>query len=223
LSLRNDYRRILPDLAGTKTDDGVTVYDASTLAALFDNYAVSWPNRLRPRIFSIQAVTMQDATVFKFTMQHAAGDAVGKCISMTVRLKKSLTAAPGLYKAAAAFCEGLSSDIHKRPTNLVRIYTLTGDKNTESRWKPVRSLLQTQQARDWFDICTSSKLFSIKTLASIWQNARNNATRWQTIHFPRETIELWQEIAREAGVRVSKFSLLASWVHLVRGSFDPLD
>jgi hypothetical protein len=224
LSVRHDYRRILPDLAGTKTDNGITVYDANVLGDLFDHNAISWPNRLRPRIFSIRAVTMQDATVFKFTMQHAAGDAVGVyTLSMMTEWTRSLTATIGLYKAAAAFCEGLGSDIHKRPTNLVREYTLAGDRNVGSRWKSVRSLLQTQQARDWFDICTSSKLFSMETLGRIWQNARNNVTRWQTIHFSRETIDLWQTIAREAGAKVSKFNLLASWIHLVCGSSVSFD
>lgn len=167
---------------------------------------------------------MQDATVFKFTMQHAAGDAVGMyTLAIPAKLSVSITATPGLYKAAAAFCEGLSSDIHKRPTNLVREYMLAGDRNVGSRWKSVRSLLQTQQARDWFDICTSSKLFSMKTLARIWQNARQNATKWQTIHFSREIIDLWQGIARETGVKVSKFNLLASWIHLVRDSSIFLD
>lgn len=75
--MRTDDRQILPDLVGTKTKDGVTVYDANTLGDLFDNNSIAWSDRLRPRIFTIQAVTMQDATVLKFTMQHAAGDAVG--------------------------------------------------------------------------------------------------------------------------------------------------
>jgi hypothetical protein len=75
--MRHDDRQIPPDLAGTKTEHGITVYDADILGDLFDKNATSWSNRLCPRIFTIQAVTMQDATVFKFTMQHAAGDAVG--------------------------------------------------------------------------------------------------------------------------------------------------
>jgi hypothetical protein len=77
LSIRSDDHQILPDLAGTKTEQGIIVYDATVLGDLFDNKAMSWSNRLCPRIFTIQAVTMQDATVLKFTMQHAAGDAVG--------------------------------------------------------------------------------------------------------------------------------------------------
>lgn len=126
----------------------------------------------------------------------------------------------GLYKAASAFCEGLSGDIHKRSINLIREYKVATDGKTESKWEwkrqSLRSLLQTQQARDWFGICTSSKLFNLNMLASKWKTARNNATRWQTIHFPKEMIEMWQDIAKRAGVKVSKFSLIASWIHLVR-------
>jgi len=92
-----------------------------------------------------------------------------------------------------------------------------------SKRQQVRSLLQTQQARDWFDVCTSSKLFSVKTLARKWRAARESATRWQTIHFSKETIEMWQNIALEAGVKVSKFNLIASWIHLVRYSSTLLD
>jgi hypothetical protein len=119
LSVRHDYRRVLPDLAGTKSDGGVTVHDANAIGDLFDLDMIHWPKGLWPRIFTNQAVTMQDATVFKFTMQHAAGDAVGMSISMPAGLKVSLTAASGLYKAAAAFCEGLGGDIHKRPNVIV--------------------------------------------------------------------------------------------------------
>jgi hypothetical protein len=203
-------------MAGTEVGDGITVYDANTLGDLFDNNTISWSERLRPRIFTIQAVTTEDATVFKFTMQHAAGDAVGM-VSKDRRTSDSMAnGSTGLYKAAAAFCEGLGGDVHKRPINFNRQYTLVSDGNTGSKWQSVRSLLQTQQARIWFDMCTTSKLFPIKTLARKWETARNNATRWQTVHFSRETIEMWQELAREAGVKVSKFSLLASWIHLVR-------
>jgi hypothetical protein len=77
LSIRSDDRQILPDLAGTRTEHGITVYDANSLGILFNNKRTSWRNRLCPRLFTIQAIIMQDATIFKFTMQHAAGDAVG--------------------------------------------------------------------------------------------------------------------------------------------------
>lgn len=72
-------------------------------------------------------------------------------------------------------------------------------------------------------MCTSSKLFSVKTLARKWQATRESAAKWQTIHFSRETIEMWQGIAREAGVKVSRFNLIASWIHLVRVSSTFVD
>jgi hypothetical protein len=205
-----------------KTEYGITVYDAAILHDLFDNNETSWSNLLCPRVLTIRAVTMQDATVFKFTMQHAAGDAVGRYSVLEKEGIPWLTRILGLHKAAAAFCEGLSGDVHKRSTDLARQYILAAQGKVDPKRQPVRSLLQTQQARDWFDICTSSKLASVKILASKWKTARNNAARWQTIHFPRKIIEMWQEMAREADVKVSRFNLLASWIHLVRDSSTSL-
>ena len=86
LNVRGEYRRVLPDLSGTKIGNSVTVYDANVLGDLFDADAISWSNRLRPQIFTIQAVIAQDATVFKFTMQHAAGDAVGMFAFMVAEI-----------------------------------------------------------------------------------------------------------------------------------------
>jgi hypothetical protein len=214
-SICTDNRRILPDLAGTKTESGITVYDANVLGSLFNETQISWYNRLRTRIFTIQAVTTQDATVFKFTIQHAAGDALGMSQVAAGQWTTWLTIFLGLYKAAAAFCEGLVGDVHTRSTNVTRHYTFAGQGKILSKRQPLSSLLETQQARDWFDVCTSSKLFPIKTLARKWKDARYNATRWQTVHFPRSTIEMWQDLARKAGIKVSKFNLLASWIHLV--------
>ena len=128
----------------------------------------------------------------------------------------SLTVTTGLYKATAAFFEGLIGNVINRSTETVRQYALAAHWNTTTNHKPLRSLLQTQQARDWYDVCTSSKLFSIKTLARKWEDARLNTTRWQTIHFSKDIIERWQETAHEAGIKASKFNLLASWIHLVR-------
>lgn len=77
MSVRSEDRQILPELAGTKAKERIAVYNANVLGDLFDDNKIPWSYRLRPRIFTIQAVTLEDATVFKFTMQHAAGDAVG--------------------------------------------------------------------------------------------------------------------------------------------------
>src|ERR1700712_3073382 len=77
LGTRDDDRCIMPDVIGKKTEHGITVYNPDILGGLFKDSATSWMDRLCPRMFKIQAITMQDATVFKFTMQHAAGDAVG--------------------------------------------------------------------------------------------------------------------------------------------------
>lgn len=77
LSVRSENRRILPELAGTKAKGSITVHNANVLGDLFDDSTISWSNRLRPHIFTVQAVALEDVTVFKFRMQHAAGDAVG--------------------------------------------------------------------------------------------------------------------------------------------------
>lgn len=77
LSFRTENRQILPELAATKAKGSITVHNANVLGDLFDDSTISWSNRLRPHIFTVQAVALEDATVFKFRMQHAAGDAVG--------------------------------------------------------------------------------------------------------------------------------------------------
>jgi hypothetical protein len=35
------------------------------------------------------------------------------------------------------------------------------------------------------------------------------------IHIPKETIVRWKDLAAEAGAKVSRFDLLASWLHVV--------
>jgi hypothetical protein len=63
---------------------GITIYDSNTLNDVFRSCKKSWYNTLCPMIFTIQAVILLDATVFKFTMQHAAGDAVGECLQIFI-------------------------------------------------------------------------------------------------------------------------------------------
>jgi hypothetical protein len=82
LDTSNNDRCIIPKLIGKKTEHGITVYNPDILGGLFKDRAISWLDRVCPRIFKIQAITMQDATVFKFTMQHAAGDAVGTYLAI---------------------------------------------------------------------------------------------------------------------------------------------
>jgi len=75
-----DDQNVLPDLTGTITSPGITTYDSKTLHNVFTKSKRSWHDTLCSRIFAIEVVILRDATVFKFMMQHAAGDAIGKCL-----------------------------------------------------------------------------------------------------------------------------------------------
>jgi hypothetical protein len=81
LSIRIDDKNILQDLTGTTNSCGITTYDGNTLNDIFRSCRRSWHDTLCPRIFTVQAVIFLDATVFKFTMQHVAGDAVGQYLT----------------------------------------------------------------------------------------------------------------------------------------------
>jgi hypothetical protein len=76
--IRIDDKNILPSLTGTTVSHGITKHDSNALNDVFSSCKRSWRDTLYPRIFTIQAVLFLDATVFKFTMQHVAGDAVGE-------------------------------------------------------------------------------------------------------------------------------------------------
>jgi hypothetical protein len=78
LSIRINDKSVLPSVTGTTVSHGIKTYDSKALNDIFSSCKKSWRDTLCPRIFTIQAVLLLDATVFKFTMQHVAGDAVGK-------------------------------------------------------------------------------------------------------------------------------------------------
>ena len=63
----------------------IEIYDSKVVHDLFGNGAKTWTDFFRPRILVIQAAILQDATVLKFTVQHAAGDATGKHAMAKVR------------------------------------------------------------------------------------------------------------------------------------------
>lgn len=84
LNIRMDEHNVLPDLTGTTTSPGITAYDSNTLNDLFRKSKKSWKNTLYPRIFAIQVVILRDAAVFKFSMQHTAGDAIGMCLRTSI-------------------------------------------------------------------------------------------------------------------------------------------
>jgi hypothetical protein len=68
---------ILPSLIECKRSGSIERYDAEILHGLFRKGAKTWTDCFRPRIVVIQAAILRDATVLKFTVQHAAGDASG--------------------------------------------------------------------------------------------------------------------------------------------------
>ena len=221
LSIRVDDRNVQQDLAGTTSSCGITTYDGNTLNDVFRSYERSWRDTLCPRIFTIQAVIFLDATVFKFTIQHVAGDAVGQCLPTSVDQHKFLTHILALYNATASFCQGLHDEIPPRTTATDREYRVSGHDNTALRGQLKRSSLRTQPAREWWDMCTGSKFFPAMTLARKWLTAMRHDTQWQTIHVPEQVFEGWRSLAFEGGAKVSDFDLFASWIQLVGASSSP--
>lgn len=75
---------IFPALAATGSPGGIEVHNSRPLDVLFRNLPKALKDRLYPRVLVIKAVIMQDATVMKFTVQHAAGDATGRYSQDTI-------------------------------------------------------------------------------------------------------------------------------------------
>jgi hypothetical protein len=69
---------LMPDLSGSTVSPGITAYDGNLLNDVFSSIKKSWRDIVSPTNFAIQVVVFRDGTAFKFSMQHAAGDAVGK-------------------------------------------------------------------------------------------------------------------------------------------------
>lgn len=120
-----------------------------------------------------------------------------------------------LHDAAAAFCQGLHDEIPQRAIETNRQYRVAARDNTAPRGRSLPSSLRTQQAREWWDMCTGSKLFPPLTLARKWLTAMRHDTQWQTIHIPEQIVAGWRDLACESGAKVSDFDLLASWIQLV--------
>jgi hypothetical protein len=175
----------------------------------------SWHDTLFPRIFAIQAVILHESTVFKFTMQHAAGDAVSMYRTTSTGNIIRLTVILGLYNAAAAFCEGLHGEVLERKTETDREYKVAGHGDTVSRPRLLRSSLRTQQAREWWDLCTGNTLFPALTLVRKWRSNMSHGPQWRTIHVSEQVFNEWRTLASEARVKASDFDLFASWIHLV--------
>lgn len=206
-----------PDLIGDVNSHGVAVYDSKILRDLSLRNNTNWVDLLWPQIFHIHAVICRHMTVFKFTIQHAAGDASSRSSLLPARWSL-LTRFQGLYRAAEAYCLCLHRDISKRVVNKQSTSTASGDYSVKPRKlsdRQIRSSLGTRQNLEWWDICTSNRIFPLITLARKWRDSKRVRTCWQTIHLPEHILEEWRAIALEKGVKASNFDLLASWTHLV--------
>lgn len=127
-----------------------------------------------------------------------------------------------MYNAASAFCEGLHGEIPQRTTETDRQYRVAGHEKSTPLRNLKGSSLRTQQAREWWDMCTGSKLFPALTLARKWKTAMSHDTQWQTVHVSEQVLDGWRILARESGVKVSDFDLFASWIQLVGVSRSPV-
>jgi hypothetical protein len=137
-----------------------------------------------------------------------------------------LTQFLALYNAATAFCEGLHGETNRRSSRAHVDYkvldhaAIPQESKTNSRASPVVESLGTLQARSWWQICTSSKLFPVMTIARKWVDFYRTSTRWQTVFFPQNIIDGWRDAAQNSEVKVSTFDLFTSWIHLVSISQD---
>jgi len=127
----------------------------------------------------------------------------------------------GLYKAAEAFFEGLTGPVAKRSNNLDRRYIFQCDnikrdvEHGKAKISFLKDSVSTSIARDWLENYDPNGLFPLAVAGREWWNQWTVPTRQQMIHIPKETIVRWKDLAAEAGAKVSRFDLLASWLHVV--------
>lgn len=132
-----------------------------------------------------------------------------------------LTQSVALYNAATAFCEGLHGETNRRPSRADVVYkvldhgAIPKDSKIHCQTSLVVESLATLQARSWWQICTSTRLYPVMTIARKWVDFYRTSTRWQTVFFPQYIINGWRDAAQQAGVKASTFDLFTSWIHLV--------
>lgn len=210
-------RAILPSLNECRRSGDIDIYDSKIVHDLFGNGAKTWTDFFRPRILVVQAAIMQDATVLKFTVQHAAGDATGKHTGRNVRLAM-LTLFTAIYNAATAFCEGLHGEVQERSSRSDVDYTMI-DTQAQKKAKEMNGRLSdainSSQARAYFDWCTGHIFFPISTIIRKWLDCRRTPARWQTVYFPQHILDGWRQAAGDEALKVSTFDLFSSWLHMV--------
>jgi hypothetical protein len=123
----------------------------------------------------------------------------------------------GLYKAAEAYFECLKGPVAKRTNQLDRKYIFQCDdlKLHTSKASSLIDSMSTSLARAWLQNHDPSKLFPLAVAGREWWNKWTVAKRQQMIHIPKEAIMRWKSLATEAGAVVSRFDLVASWMHVV--------
>ncbi|KAM0715209.1 hypothetical protein Q7P37_009674 [Cladosporium fusiforme] len=183
---------ILKLLSGHKANDDVEIYDASVLHKLFSKKSQKLIDRMQPRIFSIHVAQMKDATVFKFTMQHMAGDAV-------------------------AFSEGLYGEVAVRSSRAMVNYKMVsdGEKEKKQDTEITDEATGAPRKRSRGNLCST-----ILTGTRKWMNCWSASTRWQTIHISEAILNGWRAAATGDDVKVSTFDLFASWVHMHLTDFN---
>jgi len=165
----------------------------------------------------IQAAILQDATVLKFTIQHAAGDATGKHTESNAG-SADADSIIAIYNAATAFCEGLHGEVQERGSRSDVDYTLI-DTQAQQKAKAMTGRLSdainTPQARAYFDWCTGHIFFPILTIIRKWLDCRRTPAPWQTVYFPQHVIDGWKHAAEDEALKVSTYDLFSSWLHMV--------
>jgi hypothetical protein len=210
-------RAILPSLNECRRSGDIDIYDSKVVHELFGNGAKTWTDFFRPRVLVIQAAIMQDATVLKFTVQHAAGDATGKHFGMNGRLLM-LTMFTAIYNAATAFCEGLHGEVQARSSRSDVDYKMIdteAQKKAKEMTGRLRDAINSPQARAYFDWCTGHIFFPISTIIRKWLDCRRTPARWQTVYFPQHILDGWRQAAGDEALKVSTFDLFSSWLHMV--------
>ena len=123
----------------------------------------------------------------------------------------------GLYKAAEAYFEGLKGPIAPRSNQLDREYIFQSDdiKLYTGQGTPLIDSMSTSIARAWLQNHDPSKLFPLAVAGREWWSKWTVSKRQQMIHIPKEAIMRWKSLATDAGAAVSRFDLVASWMHVV--------
>ena len=127
----------------------------------------------------------------------------------------------GLYKAAEAFFEGLNGPVTKRSNKLDRRYIFRCDdikrdvEPSKTTISALKDSMSTSIARAWLQNYDPSGLFPLAVAGRECWNSWTVPTRQQMIRIPKEALMRWKDLAAEAGAKVSRFDLVASWIHVV--------